>query len=108
MSISVHLYYRGRNGSARKFAETMEESGIADGIRREDGNLKYEYFSSLSDPETVLLVDVWRDQAALDAHHAGPMMRRLAALRERFDLHMTAERYVPADMPAEDERFLRK
>ena len=34
MSISVHLYYRGRNGSARRFAEAMEESGIADEIRQ--------------------------------------------------------------------------
>lgn len=108
MSISVNLYYRGENGSARQFAEEMERSGIADAIRREEGNLEYRYFLPLDDPETVLLIDCWRDQAAIDAHHASPMMRRLAQLREKYDLHMTAERYVSAPAPDADDRFLRK
>ena len=108
MSLSVNLYYRGENGSARRFAEEMERSGLADAIRAEEGNLEYRYFVPLDDPETVLLIDCWRDQAALDAHHASPMMERLAQLREEFDLHMTAKRYLSADAPDPDARFLRK
>ena len=108
MSITVNLYYHGEHGSARSFAETMERSGIADAIRAEDGNLSYRYFIPLDDPETVLLIDSWRDQAAIDAHHASPMMRQLAELREKFDLHMTAQRYTSADEPDADDRFLRK
>lgn len=108
MSISVNLYYRGKNGSARKFVEEMEQKGIADAIRAEDGNLKYRYFFPADDPETVLLIDVWRDQAAIDAHHKSPMMNQIAKLREKYDLHMTAERYVSADMPDGDDKFIRK
>lgn len=108
MSISVHLSYHGKNGNARRFAEEMEESGLADAVRAEEGNLGYRYFLPLDDPETVLLIDVWRDQAAIDAHHKSPMMRRIAELRERYGLHMTAERCVPAQAPESDERFLRK
>ena len=105
--ITVHLFYTGTDGSAAAFAAEMEESGIADAIRAEDGNLSYRYFRPLDDPETVLLIDSWRDQAAIDAHHASPMMARLAALREKYDLHMRAERFVSEDFGA-DERFLRK
>ncbi len=108
MSICVHLYYRGQNGSARRFAEAMEQSGLADAIRAQEGNLQYAYFVPFNDPETVLLIDRWRDQAALDAHHAGPLMARLAALREQYDLHMTARRFTEAEGPASDQRFLRK
>lgn len=108
MSISVHLYYHGQNGNAGRFAGEMESSGIARAIRDEDGNLQYRYFQPLDDPETVLLIDSWRDQAAIDAHHASPMMKQLAALREKYDLHMQAERYVSMDAPAEDEQLLRK
>ena len=60
MSISVNLYYHGKNGNALKFAREMEESGIADAIRSEEGNLQYQYFQPLNDPETVLLIDSWR------------------------------------------------
>ncbi len=105
--ITVNLYYKGSNGSARAFAEEMERSGIADDIRREPGNLRYQYFLPLNDPETVLLIDSWADQAAIDAHHASPMMGKLAALREKYDLHMTAERFVSEDLGT-DDRFIRK
>lgn len=108
MSISVNLYYHGENGSARQFAEEMEQSGLADRIRAEEGNLRYEYFLPLGDPETVLLIDCWRDQAAIDAHHASPMMQELALLREKYDLHMTVERYASTDAPAADETYIRK
>lgn len=107
MMITVNLYYKGTNGSARAFAEEMEASGIAADIRAEKGNLRYQYFQPLDDPETILLIDSWTDQAAIDAHHASPMMARLAALRVKYDLHMTAERFVSEDM-GKDEAFIRK
>lgn len=108
MSLTVNLYYHGANGSARKFAEEMESSGIAAAIRTEEGNLRYQYFTPLNDPETILLIDSWRDQAALDAHHASSMMKQLADLREKYDLHMEVERYVSAEAEAGDEKFIRK
>ena len=108
MSITVNLYYHGQNGSARAFAEEMEKSGLADEIRAEDGNLCYRYFLPLDDPETVLLIDGWRDQEAIDRHHASPMMKRLAVLLEKYDLHMTVERYTSADMPEGEHRFIRQ
>ena len=55
--ITVNLYYKGQNGSARAFADEMEKSGIADAIRAEEGNLRYQYFAPLDDPETILLID---------------------------------------------------
>ena len=105
--ITVNLYYTGKNGSARAFAEEMESSGITNLIRAEEGNLRYQYFQPLNDPETILLIDSWTDQAAIDAHHASPMMVQLASLREKYDLHMTVERFVSEELGA-DEKFIRK
>ncbi len=108
MSITMNLYYTGRNGAALAFAREMEESGIAAAIRAEDGNLEYRYFSALDDPETVLLVDTWADQAALDVHHATPMMATIIELRDKHDLHMRAERYVSQEMSDQDSSFIRQ
>ena len=105
--ITVNLYYKGQNGSARAFALEMESTGIADAIRKEEGNLRYQYFVPLDDPETVLLIDSWKDQAAIDEHHASPMMKQLAELRDKYDLHMTVERFVSDEYDA-DRRFIRK
>ena len=108
MAITVNLRYTGKNGSARKFAEEMEKSGTVDAIRAEEGNIRYEYYVPLNDPETVLLIDTWESQEALDVHHASPMMAAIAALREKYDLHMTAERFISADGNIADEQFIRK
>ena len=109
MSIIVNLYYTGVNGSARRFAQEMESGGTAGRIRQEPGNLRYQYFQPLDDPETVLLIDAWRDQEALDAHHASPMMGEIARLREKYDLHMRVERFTEdkEGMPASDTEFIR-
>ena len=63
----------------------------------------------MNDPETVLLIDSWKDQASLDIHHASPMMGTIAALREKYDLHMRAERYVSdeAGLPDADKKFIK-
>ncbi len=110
MALTVNLRYTGKNGAARRFAEEMTGSGTVAAIRAEAGNLRYEYYLSLDDPETVLLIDQWRDQAAIDAHHASPMMRTIAALREKYDLHMTAERFASDEsgLPESDRSFIRE
>ena len=109
MSITVNIYYSGKNGSARKFAEEMEASGTADLIRREQGNLRYEYFFPMNDSETVLLIDSWKDQESIDLHHASPMMKTITQLREKYDLHMKVERFVSDEaLPEQDLKFIKR
>lgn len=94
MSIIVNLYYTGKNGNARKFAEEMTARGIVDAIRAEEGNERYEYFFPMEDAETVLLIDRWKDQEALDIHHKSEMMKQIAELRDKYKLRLRVERYV--------------
>ena len=109
MAITVNIYYRGENGNARKFAEEMMQSGIVAKIRAEKGNLRYDYFFSLEDPETLLLIDSWENQEAIDVHHASSMMEKITELRNRYDLHMQVERYVSDEgMPDSDQMFIRQ
>ena len=108
MAITVNLRYTGRDGAAMSFANEMISGGTVAAIRAEKGNLRYEYFRSLDDPETVLLIDSWTDQAAIDAHHASPMMATIARLREKYDLHMSVERYADIEENAADAVFIRK
>ena len=68
------MYYKGANGNAKKFMGETEKSGTAAAIRAEKGNLRYDYFFPANDPETVLLIDSWKNQEAIDVHHASPMM----------------------------------
>ncbi len=42
----------------------------------------------MNDPETVLLIDIWESQEAVDAHHASPMMATIANLRDKYDIYL--------------------
>lgn len=109
MAITVNIYYCGKNGNAVKFAKEMVSSGLVKAIRSEQGNLRYDYFLPMDDNETVLLIDSWQDKAALDAHHGMPLMGQIAALREKYDLHMKVERYASDDNATpEADKFIRK
>ena len=84
MPITIHIYYSGPAGNARR------------------------YYSPLEDPDTLLLIDSWADQQALDRHHASPMMETIAQLREKYQLTMEVERFVSDEggIPASDRAFL--
>ena len=97
MSLVVNIYYTSKNGSARKFAEEMVSSGIVDKIRAEDGNERYEYFFPMDDEETVMLIDKWKNQEALDMHHKSEMMKQIAKLRNKYMLKMRVERFTEYD-----------
>ena len=94
MATTVNIYYTGTDGNARKFAEEMMASGIVEKVRAESGNLRYEYFLPIDDPETVLLIDAWESREALDFHHKSPMMSEIAALRNKYRLKMRVQKFI--------------
>ena len=109
MALTINIYYKGADGAARKFVKEMVEKGIVDSIRSEDGNLRYECFYSFDDEETVLLIDSWESQDALDVHHQLPLMQEIIKLREKYDLHTEVERFITdGNIPSQDQKFIRK
>ena len=110
MAITVNIYYTGEKGCAKKFAEEMTAKGVVAQIRSKAGNLRYDYFLPMGSEDTVLLIDSWEDQEALDDHHHSPVMQTILALREKYDLHMKVERYITdaAGIPAKDQAFIKE
>ena len=108
--ITMMLRYTGKNDNAKRFVKEMIQSGTVDLIRKEPGNITYEYFFSMEDKDTVLLLDSWQDQEAIDIHHQSPMMKTIMDLREKYDLHMTAQRYILDEqgVPEKDQAFIRQ
>ena len=108
MSFTVNIYYTGQNGSAKEFAKEMLSSGIVDEIRSKEGNLRYDYFEPLDDKETILLIDSWKNQEALNKHHKSETMNKIIELRNKYDLHMRVEKYILDENNDSDEKYIRK
>lgn len=84
--ITINIRYTSEDGGARKYAEEMQRSGIADRIRAVEGCIRYDYFYPVDDPNGLVLIDQWADEAALNRYHSAPMMKEAEALREKYGL----------------------
>ncbi len=109
MAITINIYYTGEKGNAKAFADEMVASGVVDEIKSEKGNLKYDYFVPFGNENTVLLIDSWESQEALEIHHHSQMMSKIIELREKYNLTMRVERYVSDEngVPDRDKKFIR-
>ena len=90
------------------FVETCKELVAAS--KQDEGNIGYTFNVSVENPCLFAMIENWKDQASLDVHHASPMMQTIMQLREKYDLHMRAERYSQEDqaVSAADAAFIRK
>lgn len=109
MSITINIYYTSENEKALKFAKEMVERGIVNKIREKEGNIKYDYFISLDDPNTLLLIDSWKNQEAIDEHHKSDVMQEIINLQNKYNLKMHVERYKNDNesIPEYDKKFIR-
>lgn len=104
----MNVYYTGKGDSAILFVNEMISTSTVDKIRAEDGNLRYDYFVKIDEPQTVLLIDEWQSQEALDVHHASPMMGVIAKLRDKYDLHIRVERFLSDEANEADKNYIRE
>ena len=107
MAFTINIYYKGSDGSAKKFAEEMISSGLVKEIRNKKGNIRYEYFEPINDKETILLIDSWENQEALDEHHKSETMGKIMELRNKYDLHMKVERYILENNNENDKKYIK-
>ena len=108
MTLTIHVYYKGDGDCAINFAREMLESGIVAEIRNQKGNLKYEYFLPIEKEGTILLIDQWTNQEALDEHHQSKTMQKILDLRKKYHFQMQVERYIEDDsgIPESDKSFI--
>ena len=65
--------------------------------RAEDGCLDYTYARDITDPETIVVYERWRDQAALTAHSQSAHMREFRAALAPGAVHSRALRLYETD-----------
>lgn len=94
----VNVVYHVRPGQAGVFAAALLESGAVDLIRKEEGCVSYEFFLPVEGDSRLLLVERWKDQAALDDHRKMPHMNTVRAI--------TAEHAERVDV--EESEYLRR
>lgn len=92
-NIILHVYYKGADDNAAKFAEEMMNGGLQKEVKAEQGCIQYDYFKPADGSSGVLLLECWKDAEALAAHSVSPAMEKIRALKTKYALETKIERY---------------
>lgn len=60
--------YTVKSGYREDFIREVQQSGVLDVIRREDGCLTYEYYCSAAKEDQVLLIEKWATEKQQKIH----------------------------------------
>ena len=66
MAVRLVITTSAKPGKGTELARALADRCRA--VQQEPGCLQYEVFQSALDPDTLILLELWTDQAALDAH----------------------------------------
>ena len=83
-SIVWLMTYKCKAGMAEEFVRALKDSGLQEAVRAEDGCMQYDYHISCEAEDTVLLVEHWRDAAAVKCHAETPTMAKIKALKLQY------------------------
>ena len=69
--IYCHVFYKAKPGMIKTFYDELIKADIPNKIRANPGNVMYTFYEPVEkDPDTMFLLEYWKDQASLDAHLA--------------------------------------
>ena len=92
--IVLNVTYKCKPGMNKAFLAKLNEEGLAAACRAEDGNIKYHYYLPTDGSDELLLVEKWRDKAALKAHAAQPHFARIGEVKAAYVDDTVIEKFV--------------
>ena len=96
--VILHVSYHCKSEKdAGDFVRAIKASGVQGTVRAEDGCEQYDYHISCEQPDTVVLLERWRDIEALQAHMAQPHMATIRSIKDEFVAESYVERYTTQD-----------
>ena len=93
-NIILHVYYMCKAGQADTFVQALKSGGLQAAVQAEDGCMQYDYHVSCERADTVVLLEKWREAAALEKHMGQPHMTDIRALKEQYVEETRIEKYL--------------
>ena len=101
--IVLNVTYKCKPGKRGAFLEAIRREGIDAASRAEAGNLKYDYALPFDGGDELLLIEKWRDEAALKAHAETPHYARLKELKPQYVNETVVERSIGSEGRTEEQ-----
>ena len=91
--IVLNVTYKCKPDMRSVFLSAITREGIDAASRAEAGNLKYEYYLSVAEPDELLLVEWWKDAQAVTEHGKQEHYAALGRLKADYVESTSIARY---------------
>ena len=81
---TIYVTFQCFDGKREAFLQRVNEEGIAQAVREEDGCIRYDYYLSEKDPNEILLIEAWETQRHQQVHIEQPHMAQLRAFKGEY------------------------
>lgn len=82
--LNLFVIYTAKSGMREAFLKDVVSSGVLDKILAERGCLRYEYFASVQNPDTLMLVEKWENAELQKIHMTQPHMLELREIKNKY------------------------
>ena len=103
-----HCTYTLKEGCAEAFVREVDESGFFRNSRNEEGNISYTPYFSAEDPNTVFVIECWKNYEDIAKHEKTPHLADLNAVAEKYlisvtlEYHEVGKQYDPVHLTLQD------
>ena len=89
----LNVIFKCAPGTREELRELVRSEGIDVASRNEEGNYKYEFFTSTEDPDDILLIEFWKDVDAWQHHRTLPHYMKLDEIKKGRVLSAEIRKY---------------
>lgn len=93
-SIILNVLYTIKPGQRTTFYEEVKKARIPELSRLEEGNLRYEYYFPIEDENKILLIEIWKNQMALELHKEMEHFKKLQTIKQKYVTDVKFEQYT--------------
>jgi quinol monooxygenase YgiN len=80
----VHVTYFTEDGKKDDFLKEVEEIDFLNKVRREPGNMYYDYYFPMTDPNAVFIAESWEYPEAFEAHQKTEHAAMLQDIKKKY------------------------
>ena len=89
---TIYVTYKGSDRAAVEvFYKEIREIGIDILSRKEDGNVRYEYYWPAEHENQLFLLEIWETKEAQQIHSQLALLKKLGELKEKYGVETSIE-----------------
>ena len=80
----IYVVFKCVPGKREEYIQALNNEGIVDAVRKEDGCICYDYYFSEKNPDEILLIEMWESKKHQEIHINQPHMTRAFELNPEY------------------------